>query len=402
MNRTSLMQIILTGVSYYLFSNEFFKFSAEIKTGAISYKSRFACFFIVYFWFVTASYLELPLVVNWFVFLILLGLEIRLVFSFDYLVSYALSLFCIIMGLAVNVFFRSLASLILNMPLRAFDNVRPSLKMYPILIGFLVMALLLYVLRYIHLSAKLGRLLHYRKSLLFYTWTEVFIYLFLMIQLLAYSQSGNETGIKMWGIKSALFSIIVLIITIVYSFRVASLQYYMDKQYEIRNKLIQDKQDINKLWELAYTDMLTGLKNRQLLEKRLKEYAGYGSHITLAFIDVNGLKTTNDQYGHIQGDHYLIDVSRILTNLSNGLKIDLFRYGGDEFVLLSNTLNEKELTDLLIRANELLQAEPAPGSRSISYGVVHGDCTDYKSLIETADSRMYQHKLKHYETMARS
>ena len=158
----------------------------------------------------------------------------------------------------------------------------------------------------------------------------------------------------------------------------------------------------HKLWELAYTDMLTGLKNRQLLEKRLKEYAGYRSHITLAFIDVNGLKTTNDQYGHIQGDHYLVDVSRILTDLSNGLKIDLFRYGGDEFVMLSNTLNEKELTDLLIHTNELLQTEPAPGSRSISYGIVHGDCKDYKSLIETADNRMYQHKLKHYETMARS
>ncbi len=70
--------------------------------------------------------------------------------------------------------------------------------------------------------------------------------------------------------------------------------------------------------------------------------------------------------------------------------------------MLSNTLNEKELTDLLIHTNELLQAEQVPGSRSISFGVVHGDCADYKSLIETADNRMYQHKLKHYETMARS
>lgn len=402
MDEKDLIHIFLIAVSYYFFSNEFFKFSASISIKKTSYQSRSVCFFFVYLWFVIASYLELPLVVNWFIFFIILGLEVHMVFSFDFLVSCGLSLFCVIMGLAVNVFFRSLFSILLGIPLNVFDNVRTTMKSYPIFLGFMFMALLLYILRRIQFSSQLEHMLHYRKSLTFYTWTEVFIYLFLMIQLLAYSQSGNETSVKAWGIKSALFSAIVLVITIIYSLRVASIHYYMDKQHEIRNHLIQEKQDINKLWKLAYTDMLTGFSNRLLLDKRLEEYASYGGAITLAFIDVNGLKTTNDQYGHIEGDKYLVGVSRILSEISKGANIDLFRYGGDEFVMMSTTLNEKEIIDLLVHVNEQLKAEPAPYSRSVSFGVVRKDSTDYENLIADADDIMYQHKLKYYKDMVRS
>lgn len=401
MNKTDVIKIICMAIAYYLFSNEFFKFAAEIKGEKISYQFRFFSFFVIYVWFMIASYLELPLVVNWFIFLIILGLEIHAAFALDYVVSYSLSLFCVIMGLATNVFFRSLISILLNLPLDVFDNTLTTLKAYPIFLGFVVMILILYFLRRIHFTSKLKQLLHYRKSLVFYTWTEICIYLFLMVQLLAYSQSGNELGIKTWGVKSSLFSVIVLIIANIYSLRVASLHYYMQKQHEIHDQLIQEKKDINKLWTLAYTDILTGFNNRQLLDKRLEEYARYGDSITLAFIDVNGLKIINDQCGHMEGDHYLTDVARVLSDVTDGHNIDLFRYGGDEFVMMSNSLSENELVSLLNQVNERLGSDSTQYSHSISYGVIHGNCTNYRQLISDADERMYQHKLKHYETMAR-
>lgn len=402
MDIKNLFPIALIAVSYYLFSNEFFKFAAEIKGERVTYQSRVYCFLFVYVWFVIASYLELPLLINWFIFLILLVLEVHMVFSFDFIVSFAVSMFCAIMGLAVNVFFRSLFSILLGLPLNVFDNALSSLKTYPIFLGFMAMIPLLHTLRRIHFSDKLRRMLEYRKSLIFYTWTEICIYLFLIIQLLAFSQSGDEIGIKAWGIKSSLFSIFVLVISIIYSMRVASLHYYMQKQHKLRDHLIQEKEDINKLWKLAYTDMLTGLSNRQLLDKRLEEYAGYGGVITMAFIDVNGLKAINDQYGHLEGDGYLIGISRILLENTKGHNIDLFRYGGDEFVMISNSMSETEITQLLIRANEQIQTIPSPYPKSISYGVVHGECADYHALIVRADDLMYRHKIKHYENIARS
>lgn len=85
-------------------------------------------------------------------------------------------------------------------------------------------------------------------------------------------------------------------------------------------------------------------------------------------MDVNGLKATNGQFGHLEG----------------------------------NGVNEQGLAAALEQANEQLESGPARYPRSISYGVVRGDCTEYPSLIAEADDQMYQYKLKHYERMARS
>ena len=75
MDGNKLIQVFITVVSYYFFSREFFRFSAEIRRKPISGRLHFACFFFVYLWFFIASCLELPLVVNWFIFLILLALH---------------------------------------------------------------------------------------------------------------------------------------------------------------------------------------------------------------------------------------------------------------------------------------------------------------------------------------
>lgn len=398
----SLIQISLIAISYYLFSNEFFKFLVEIKKVKISYPVRFLSFFIIFIWFVIAGYTELPLVVNWFVFLVILGLEVRVIFQYDFLIAYTLSMFCVITGLAVNVLFRSFASIILVVPLNLFDKTQSSIKAFPILLGFLFVAFLLIVLRRLQFASKLQKMIQNRESLVFYARTEVFIYLFLMIQLFVFTQSGSAIGIKTWGIKSALFSALILVIAIIYSLRVVALHYYMDKKHEMQRHLIQEKQDINQLWKLAFTDMLTGCSNRQLLEKRLEEYSDYGGNITLAFIDVNGLKIVNDQHGHVEGDRYLISVTEVLVKVIKGLNIDLFRYGGDEFVMMSNTLDEKQISELLFEANEHLQSDKQIAyKRSISYGVVRGESTDYAQLLAAADDRMYHSKIKHYEEMLR-
>lgn len=399
----NVIQIILIAISYHLFSNEFFKFSSQIKGVKTPYKVRFLSFFIIFIWFVIASLLELPLVVNWLVFLILLGVEVHVVFHYGFLTSYALSMFCVITGLIVNVLFRSLAAVFLEVPLNLFDNTRSPIKTIPIFFGFLVVALLIYILRRIKFTSKLEKMLQNRESLVFYARTEAYIYLFLIIQLLVFSQSGSAIGIKIWGIKSSLFSAMVLIIAIIYSLRVVSLHYYMDKQHETQKNLIQEKKDINKLWKLAFTDMLTGCSNRQLLDRRLEEYAKYGGSITLAFVDINGLKTVNDRYGHVEGDNYLISVSQAIMTVMEGSNIDLFRYGGDEFVMMSNSLSEGEIKKLLCKANELLKSkEQIRYERSISYGVVQGDAGDYRNLLIAADDCMYRFKEKYYEELLRS
>lgn len=396
MSGNILMQILLSGITYLIFSNEFFSFAGDIKGEKMNGFARTIGTVAVYTWFVLASVLEVSLAFNWCVFFFILGVQVYYGFSFKRAESYALSLFCIVLGLAVNIFFRSLMAIVLDKPLNVFDNSMSDWKVYPISMAFLTVSVVFRILRRKAFPTQLNLMLHDRKSLKFYFSTELFIFSFLCVQLQTYSQCSNETGMKLWGIKSALFSGVVLVVTSIYSLRVASLNYYKKKEYENRDRLLQDKEDVDKLWSLAYTDMLTGCNNRQLLEKRLAEYAGYGGDITLAFVDLNGLKRVNDQYGHIEGDVYLKKVAQTLMELIKGSNTDLFRYGGDEFIMLSNTPGEEALADILKRANEMLQAEAAKYSYSLSYGVVHGDSADYKGLIAKADEIMYRHKKGYY------
>lgn len=392
-----IIAIIVVAVTYLFFSNQFFSFSEEIKTEKISGFSKIRNFAIVYIWFVFASVMEFPLVINWSVFLCILGVQVYSAFSFKLSESYELSLFCVILGLAVNVFCRSVMAIMLDKPLDEFDNSLSEWKTYPIALGFFVVAVLFRVLRYKGFPTKLNLMLQDRRSFRFYFLTEMFIFLFLCVQLLTYSQSTNEMGIKMWGIKSALFAEMLLLVGIIYALRVASLHYYRNKEYANRDKLIQDKRDVNNLWSLAYTDMLTGCNNRQLLEKRLTEYARYGGDITLAFVDLNGLKKVNDQYGHIEGDCYLKKVAQILMESAKVRNIDVFRYGGDEYIMLSNALNEQEISEILKSADDTLKAQADKYPCSISYGVVHGNSDDYQKLIDEADKIMYDYKTRYYK-----
>lgn len=399
----AIFQLFMTAITYYLFSCEFFKFLSGIKIVKLSFKKQLIMSLIVYIWFLIGSNLELPLLINWFVFMIILGLEIRYVFDFDYLKAYALSMFGTINGLAINIFYRSIISIILDIPLNVFDQTLGPIKGYPIFLGFISMAILLFCLRRFNFQVHLKKLLLNPESLEFYTKTELYIYFFLIIQLLIYSQSDNSVGIKLWGIKSSIFSVISLVITIVYSFRVSSLYYYMNKKHEVRNQLLNDKEDVDKFWNLAYTDILTGCGNRQLMDRRLEEYAGYGGNITIAFIDINGLKNINDKFGHAEGDKYLVKVAQVLSEIANESNVDLFRYGGDEFVIISNALDENKVIELLNQKNITLADDDYDNyKKSISYGVVRGESANYSELIKHADENMYNFKMKYYANLARS
>jgi len=89
--------------------------------------------------------------------------------------------------------------------------------------------------------------------------------------------------------------------------------------------------------QLADRDALTGLYNRrrmvELLESAIIEAAQQWQHVGLLFIDLNGFKGINDEYGHAAGDKILTAVAtRIAARVRND---DIVcRYGGDEFVVI--------------------------------------------------------------------
>jgi diguanylate cyclase (GGDEF)-like protein len=88
---------------------------------------------------------------------------------------------------------------------------------------------------------------------------------------------------------------------------------------------------------LAHRDDLTGLYNRrrmrELLDLTIAEAARHGQCVGLLFIDLNGFKSINDEYGHAAGDRIL---SHVATRISGRVRTGdiVCRFGGDEFVVI--------------------------------------------------------------------
>ena len=95
----------------------------------------------------------------------------------------------------------------------------------------------------------------------------------------------------------------------------------------------------DKLFELAYTDSMTEVQNRNAYEeclKKLRKPNANISRITVIVIDINGLKEINDGFGHFCGDDAIKTVAKALRE-TIGAKADIYRIGGDEFVCISES-----------------------------------------------------------------
>jgi len=95
-------------------------------------------------------------------------------------------------------------------------------------------------------------------------------------------------------------------------------------------------------------DSLTELGNRRMMQTRFAQLAGDRSKFGLILIDIDGLIYFNDRYGHNVGDEKLKEIAKLICqNLPDG--IDVFRTGGDEFLILINYLKIAEVVLLAMR-----------------------------------------------------
>lgn len=153
--------------------------------------------------------------------------------------------------------------------------------------------------------------------------------------------------------------------------------------------------EVNEAHRISESDGLTGCRNRVYLERRRGEYTGADS-VFVIYIDVNNLKKMNDIYGHEAGDALIKAAANKLAFWeSYG---DVYRMGGDEFMVVLLNRPEQRCEELLERwyptvgvlnrATDGFQCRMAYGT---SYG---GKLSDIDVLIKQADSKMYWHKKK--------
>lgn len=133
-------------------------------------------------------------------------------------------------------------------------------------------------------------------------------------------------------------------------------------------------------------DALTHLMTRHDLMCELEERKQEEFWVSL--IDVDNFKKINDKYGHDKGDEALVLVVDVLRKYFNN-DGRVYRYGGDEFVILSFGIGKEELEALFVKANDELAKE----DRHISYGFIqHKALDDAQDLLKQADVFMYENK----------
>jgi len=148
---------------------------------------------------------------------------------------------------------------------------------------------------------------------------------------------------------------------------------------------------------LSYHDVLTGLYNRRYVEDALKRMeTARNLPFTVMVMDINGLKLTNDAFGHDLGDSLLRRAAQIMEKEAREEDI-LARIGGDEFVLLMPKTTAKEAEEMkmkLLQRAEKIMVGPVGVSMAVGYATKTMPSQNILEVQKAADNNMYRDKLK--------
>ncbi|MBB1363007.1 MULTISPECIES: diguanylate cyclase [unclassified Shewanella] len=174
----------------------------------------------------------------------------------------------------------------------------------------------------------------------------------------------------------------------------SNLQQEINQRRKIEDQLLHDAQH----------DGLTGLPNRSYLMERLsqalKHLRRHGlDQFALLFIDLDRFKVINDSFGHLEGDRFLIETAQRIKSCVRE-NDTLARMGGDEFVILLDSINATE--DAIEVSDRILQALSMPYQLAkqefisgASIGIAfsgRNKLVTSESLLRDADAAMYQAK----------
>ena len=156
-----------------------------------------------------------------------------------------------------------------------------------------------------------------------------------------------------------------------------------------------------KLYEMAYQDVLTNLKNRAWCEKIMQEYEDSHNPVSIINIDLNYFKHVNDTYGHAKGDELLIHFAEIL-KAAFPHPACVGRMGGDEFIVILDYETEGELEAKIQNLNKVVtewnQKTTEDKQISFAFGFASNENDMTRSawkVYEAADHKMYEYKQKY-------
>lgn len=176
----------------------------------------------------------------------------------------------------------------------------------------------------------------------------------------------------------------------------------IERVLEKRNLEIKNRSLVKQLQELSIKDPLTGLYNyrylQTCLDDEIERSTRYGHTFFILMIDIDHFKDVNDQFGHLFGDFVLKNIGQVIQDQLRSTD-RLFRYGGEEFLVLMNEIKQEDALNTVRRLMEALrghtfkQGENATRlTASMGGAFFPKDAKDKIDLIRKADQALYRAK----------
>ncbi len=170
----------------------------------------------------------------------------------------------------------------------------------------------------------------------------------------------------------------------------------------ITNDVTKKKEQEDLIHNLAYFDSLTTLPNRVLFQERVVSRMPFikrnKKKMALLFIDMDNFKNVNDTLGHVMGDKFLVEVSKIIKKAIRE-QDTLARLGGDEFTVIVEDIDTA--MDVVSIAENIINAFKQPliieenklyTGASMGISIYPDDGQSYEELVKAADTAMYHVK----------
>ncbi len=174
----------------------------------------------------------------------------------------------------------------------------------------------------------------------------------------------------------------------------------LEKLFQSAAHNINIKQLTEKLKQKTIHDNLTGLYNRWFLDEAIEALTSnaqrHKARLGFAMIDIDDFKKINDTYGHTAGDRVLKATSDTLKEHFRRKSDMLIRYGGEEFLVIAQEIEEKTFFDVLERFRKEIEnlkikvnGKQIGVTVSIGYAIVPDDTENVREAIELADIALY-------------
>ncbi|MFC1707041.1 GGDEF domain-containing protein [Planctomycetota bacterium] len=213
---------------------------------------------------------------------------------------------------------------------------------------------------------------------------------------------GEGAGIDLWSTVLVLAAGNTVGMLASYNLELSKRHIFL-QTLSISRKRMEVKRLNVELNEMAIRDPLTKLFNRRYLDTRLSEaidvFGRYDTVASILLIDLDNFKQVNDQLGHNAGDDLLVGVAEVLSDHFRDTDL-VFRYGGDEFVVLmpSTVLEDaSRVAHRLLTQLNTLRTREFEG-KTVQVGFSAGVCALYKksepmdAVLHRADSALYEAK----------